>query len=346
MDKEKARILIVDDEVYIREILSATLQEAGYRCVSVATVEAAESVLGSQRIDIALTDVRMPNKDGKDLLQFIQKNYPGIVVIMVTALDSASLAIEMIRAGAYDYLIKPFNLEQVVIAADRAVEKRKLESASHDYQKYLELMAEERAAETRRLFYSMTRVLVHLLDLKVPFNAGHVMRVAELSRWVARDLKMTEDGVRKVYLAGLLHDVGMITARDVLLTKSTPLTADERRHIQMHSAKAEEVLRPILDDEEVLKYIRHHRERFDGTGYPDGLKGQIIPLGARIIAVTEAFDAMTRTRPYRQVLSRSQALSELRRCAGTQFDTNVVTVFQEIYERGFAEIDQNPAGQA
>jgi response regulator RpfG family c-di-GMP phosphodiesterase len=307
--------------------------------VCVATVEAAEAVLASQRIDIALTDVRMPGKEGTDLLQHINHNYPGIVVIMVTALDSASLAIEMIRAGAYDYLVKPFNLEQVVIAADRAVEKRRLETASRDYQKYLELMAEERAAETRRLFYSMTRVLVHLLDLKVPFNAGHVMRVAELSRWVARDLKMTEDGVRKVYLAGLLHDVGMITAKDVLLTKATPLTEDERRHIQVHSAKAEEVLRPILDDEEVLKYIRHHRERFDGTGYPDGLKGQIIPLGARIIAVTEAFDAMTRTRPYRQTLSRTQALSELRRCSGTQFDISVVTVFQELFEKGFAEIE-------
>jgi putative two-component system response regulator len=340
MDKDKARVLIVDDEIYIQEILSATLQEAGYRCVCVATVEAAEAVLASQRIDIALTDVRMPGKGGTDLLQHINKNYPGIVVIMVTALDSASLAIEMIRAGAYDYLVKPFNLEQVVIAADRAVEKRRLEAASRDYQKYLELMAEERAAETRRLFYSMTRVLVHLLDLRVPFNAGHVMRVAELSRWVARDLKMTEDGVRKVYLAGLLHDVGMITAKDVLLTKTTPLTEDERRHIQAHSAKAEEVLRPILDDEEVLKYIRHHRERFDGTGYPDGLKGQIIPLGARIIGVTEAFDAMTRTRPYRQALSRTQALSELRRCTGTQFDINVVTVFQELYEKGFGEIEQ------
>ena len=340
MDKEKARVLIVDDEIYIQEILSATLQEAGYRCVCVATFEAAEAVLASQRIDIALTDVRMPGRGGADLLQYIHQNYPGIVVIMVTALDSAALAIEMIRAGAYDYLVKPFNLEQVVIAADRAVEKKRLETASRDYQKYLELMAEERAAETRRLFYSMTRVLVHLLDLKVPFNAGHVLRVAELSRWVARDLKMTEDGVRKVYLAGLLHDVGMITAKDVLLTKSTALTADERHHIQEHSAKAEEVLRPILDDEEVLKYIRHHRERFDGTGYPDGLKGQIIPLGARIIAVTEAFDAMTRTRPYRQALAHTQALSELRRCSGTQFDIKVVAVFQELYEKGFAEIEQ------
>ncbi len=341
MDKEKARILIVDDEIYIQEILSATLQDAGYRCVAAGTVEEAENVLATQRIDIALSDIRMPGRDGADLLKHIQSKYPDVVVIMVTALDSAAIAIEMIRAGAYDYLVKPFNLDQVVIAADRAVEKRRLEASNRDYQKYLELAAEERAAETRRLFYSMTRVLVHLLDLKVPFNAGHVMRVAELSRWVARDLKMTEDGIRKVYLAGLLHDVGMITAKDVLLTKSTALTPDERRHIQTHSAKAEEVLRPILDDEEVLKYIRHHRERFDGTGYPDGLKGQIIPLGARIIGVTESFDAMTRTRPYRQALTRSQALAELQRCSGTQFDPNVVTVFQALYENGFAELDHS-----
>jgi putative two-component system response regulator len=156
---------------------------------------------------------------------------------------------------------------------------------------------------------------------------------------------MTDDGVRKVYLAGLLHDVGMITAKDLLLTKAGSLTADERQHIREHSAMAEEVLRPILDDEEVLKYIRHHRERYDGTGYPDGLKGQIIPLGARIISVVESFDAMSRSRPYRAALSPAQAVAELRRCSSTQFDQNVVAVFEEVYDKNFAELNQSPAAE-
>jgi len=339
MDKEKARVLIVDDEIYIQEILQATLEEAGYQCVRVGTADEALTALAERRFDIAFTDIRMPGKPGTELLSEIRRHYPDVVIIMVTALDSAGVALDTIRAGAYDYIVKPFNLDQVLIAADRALEKRRLESANRDYLKYLELAAEEKSVETRRLFYSMTRVLVHLLDVRLPFNAGHALRVAELSRYVAHELRMTEDGVRKVYLAGLLHDVGMITAKDVLLTKTSPLTEDERRHIQHHSAMAEEVLRPILDDEEVLGYIRHHRERYDGTGYPDGLKGPIIPLGARIIAVTEAFDAMTRSRPYRKPLGTTEAMAELRRCSATQFDRQVATVFEELYESGFGGDD-------
>lgn len=340
MDKDKGRVLVIDDEIYIQEVLKATLEEAGYECVCAGTAEDAQTALASQHFDVAFTDIRMPGKSGTELLADIHNIYPDVVVIMVTAIDSAATAIETIQAGAYDYIVKPFNLDHILISANRALEKRRLERANRDYQKYLEQMAEDRAAETRRLFFSMTQVLVRLLDRKIPFNSGHEMRVAELSRHLARDLRMTDDGVRKVYLAALLHDVGMITAKDLFLTKAGALTAEERQHIREHSMMAEEVLRPILDDEEVLKYIRHHRERYDGTGYPDGLKGQLIPLGARVLAVTEAFDAMTRSRPYRQTLSTDQAIAELRRCSGTQFDQHVVAVFEDVYGRNFGELNQ------
>jgi response regulator RpfG family c-di-GMP phosphodiesterase len=340
MEKDKGRILIVDDEVYIQEVLKATLEDAGYGCVSVGTAEDALAALASQHFDLAFADIRMPGKSGTELLADIHNVYPDVVVIMVTAVDSAATAIDTIRAGAYDYIIKPFNLDHILISANRALDKRRLERANRDYQRHLEQMAEDRAAETRRLFYSMTQVLVRLVDLKIPFNSGHAVRVAELSRHLARELRMTDDGVRKVYLAALLHDVGMITAKDLFLTKAGALTAEERQHIREHSMMAEDVLRPILDDDEVLKNIRHHRERFDGTGYPDGLKGQLIPLGARVIAVAEAFDAMTRNRPYRLALGTEQAMAELRRCASTQFDLQVVTVFQDVYGRSFGDLSQ------
>jgi len=339
MEKDKGRVLIIDDEMYIQEVLKATLEEAGYDCVCVGTAEDALTALASQHFDIAFTDIRMPGKSGTELLADIHNVYPDVVVVMVTAIDSAATAIDTIRAGAYDYIVKPFNLDHIMISANRALDKRRLERAARDYQKYLEQTAEDRAAETRRLFYSMTQVLVRLLDLKVPFNSGHAVRTAELSRHLARELRMTDDGVRKVYLAALLHDVGMITAKDLFLTKAGALTDEERQHIREHSMMAEDVLRPILDDGEVLKYIRHHRERFDGTGYPDGLKGQLIPLGARVVAVCEAFDAMTRIRPYRSALKVEQAMSELRRCSSTQFDQHVVAVFEDIYRRNFGELN-------
>ncbi len=344
MDKNKGQILIVDDEVYIQEILKSTLEDAGYECVALSNAEEALSELATRSFDLAFTDIRMPGKQGTELLQDIRAAYPEVVVVMITALDSAGMAIESMRLGAYDYIVKPFNLDQVLVSAHRALDKRRLENANREYQKYLLQVADERAAETRRLFYSMTQVFIHLLDLKAPFNEGHSLRVAEKARYVARELRMTDDGVRKVYLAALLHDVGMILVEDMLLVKQGHLTPDEQRHIQERTALATEVLKPILDDEEILKCIRHHRERYDGSGYPDHLKGNLIPLGARIIAVVETFDAITIGRPYRLPRSPEDAIKELIRCSHTQFDPQVVTVFADLYDRIFRNLSPYTIG--
>jgi putative two-component system response regulator len=344
MINDKARILVVDDEVYIQEILKSTLEDAGYECIAVSDAESALEELASQNFDIVLSDIRMPGRQGTELLQDIRNEYPEIVVLMITAVDNANTAIESMRLGAYDYIIKPFNLDRVLMSVNRALDKRRLEKAAREYQKYLHQIAEERAAETRRLFYSMTQVFVHMLDLKTPFNEGHSRRVAEKSRYVARELRMTDDGVRKVYLAALLHDVGTIFVEDMLLNKEGALTPDEMRHVREKSSLADEVLRPILDDEEVLKVIRHKRERYDGTGYPDGLKGNLIPLGARVIAVVEAYDAITSGRPYRLPRSPDDAIQELKRCALTQFDPQVVTVFADLHERIFKNVNQFSMG--
>jgi putative two-component system response regulator len=345
MNGNKAKILVVDDEIYIQEILKSTLEEAGYECVTAGDADAALAALASQNFDIALTDIRMPGKQGTELLLDIRASCPEMIVIMITAVDSAQTAVESMRLGAYDYIIKPFNLDQILISTNRALDKRRLENANREYQRYLLQIADERAAETRRLFYSMTRVFIHLLDRKSPFNEGHSLRVAEQARYVARELHMTDDGIRKIYLAALLHDVGTILVEDMLLNKQDVLTADEQRHIQERTAMAGEVLKPILDDEEVLKLIRHNREHFDGSGYPDHLRGNLIPLGARIIAVVEAFDAITMGRPYRPPRSPEEALRELARCAQTQFDPQVVTVFADLYERMFQKQSPSSIGQ-
>lgn len=344
MSQPKASALIVDDEIYIQEILKATLEESAFECAAVGDVDAAESQLAKRPFDLVFLDIRMPGKPGTSLLTHIRKNHPDIVVVMVTALDSAAQAIETIHMGAYDYIIKPFNLEQVVVAAKRALEKRRLETANREFQKYLEQVAEERAAETRRLFYSMTQVLIGLMELKAPFKTGQLRKIAEMSRYVARELKMTEDGVRKVYLAALLHDVGMMSIEDMLLAKKESLTEQELRQIHEHTAVAENVLKPILDDEEVLKYIRHHHERYDGSGYPDGLRGNIIPLGARIITVVEAFVAMVHERPYRKAMGEEEAKAELHRCSASQFDPQVVTIFIHLYDQIFRNMDKSTMG--
>jgi response regulator RpfG family c-di-GMP phosphodiesterase len=341
---EKTRILVVDDEPYIQDILRTTLESEGYECVTAGSADEGMRRLSTIRFDLAFLDILLPGRRGTDLLKDIRQAHPDIVVIMITALDGASSAVQAIRLGAYDYIVKPFRLDEVLVATARAVEKRRLEAAAAEYRKHLELAAEERAAETRRLFYSMTQVLVRLLELKVPVFAGHGARVAEMSRYVAHEMKMPEQNVRQVYLAGLLHDIGMVAVTDLLLNKQAALTADEYRLVRIHPATAEDVLRPILADDEVLKYIRHHHERFDGTGYPDNLKGTDIPLGARIIAVADAFDSMTQNRPYRDAVTPDEALVELDRCSDTQFDRLVVHIFRELYEQVFRNFDKSHMG--
>lgn len=340
MTKNKVTVLIIDDEADIRELLQTILGDAGYQCTAVACVDDALAHLAVREFDLAFSDILMPGRPVAELLKEIRAHHPNLKVIMITALNTAESAVEFIRMGATDYIVKPFNLNEVITAADRAMEKKRMDLANREFQKYLEQMAEDRAAHAHRLFYSITQILVRLLELRTPFDAGHSVNVAEIARHVAFELKMTKDGIRKVYLAALLHDVGMIPIEDLLIQKRGALTPEEYRQIQEHSALAETVLKPVLDDGEVLKYIRHHHERYDGAGYPDGLKGNIIPLGARIVALAEAFDAMTRSRPYRNAMSPQLALAELQRCAETQFDPQVVAVFTGIFEQILHDLRQ------
>ena len=260
---------------------------------------------------------------------------------MLTAIDNTGTAIESMRLGAYDYIVKPFNLDQVLISVNRALDKRRLENANREYQK---VSAPDRGGarggDTPAFLFDDPGVSSICSISKRRSTKGIRRRVAEKARYVARELRMTDDGVRKVYLAALLHDVGTILVEDMLLNKEGALTPEEMRRIQEKSSLADEVLRPILDDEEVLKFIRHKRERYDGTGYPGGLKGNLIPLGARVIAVVEAFDAITSGRPYRLPRAPEEAVLELKRCTPTQFDPQVVTVFADLYERIFKNINQ------
>jgi response regulator RpfG family c-di-GMP phosphodiesterase len=332
MQKNKANILIATAEAAVQEQLASFFRRAGYQYESVTNVEAALDELAARPFDLAFADIRTPGSPLQEFLQQLQEFHPEVVVVVIAAADAVEAASAYVQMGAYDYVTTPFSLEHVLSCTNRALEKKRLEDTNREFQTYLAQMVEERAAATQRLMYGITQVLIRLLELRVPFDVGHAVNVAEISRRIARGLKMTADGVHKVYLAALLHDVGMIPIRDFLIHKHGPLTKEEYRQIQEHTSLAEAVLKPVIDDDEVLRYIRHHHERYDGTGYPDGLKGNIIPLGARIVAVAEAFDSMIRSRPYRKALPSEAALEELQRYADKQFDRKVVGAFLEISE--------------
>lgn len=345
MVNTKPAILIVENEIYVQELLQATFQGEGYECEIAADMESAVAYASIRDFDLVFVDISVPGNTGTELLTRLKAIRPNTAVIVLTAVDSAETAAASMRAGAFDYILKPFSLDRVVSAVAEAMEKRGLEATNREYQKYLEQTTGEHDSQTRRFFDSMAAVLATLLEQKPIFREGYLTFIAEVSRQVAREFKMTEDGARKVYVAALLHDLGMLGLEDMLLIKAGALTPEEQLKIREHITLTENLLKPIMEDDEIMKYIRHHHEWYDGNGYPDGLRGNIIPLGARIIAVTDAYAAMTRGRPYKQALNSGEALAQLHQNSGTHFDPQVVSVFEQVYERFFRKLERNPASR-
>jgi putative two-component system response regulator len=331
MTAKKGVILLVDDEAMIRQLLSQKLSSEGYRCEQAANAEQALEKLEKDSIELVILDIKMPGKSGVQLLPEIKAKYPDTAVIMATAVDDASIAINCMKAGAYDYLTKPFNLEEVGFSVTRALERRRLELENRDYQQHLEQKVEEQAQKIRTSFFNAITALAYALEAKDFYTSGHSQRVTEISVAIAKHLGLDKENIEKIRLASLVHDIGKIGVREVVLNKPGSLSDEEYEHVRLHSVTGERILKPIVDDGDILKAVRHHHERYDGTGYPDGLKGEQIPQLARIIAVADTFDAMTSERPYRKALTKEAACAEVERCRGTQFDPEAADAFLEVW---------------
>jgi putative two-component system response regulator len=331
MDRKKGVILLVDDEAMIRRLLSQKLSAEGYRCEQAANAEQALEKLEEDSIELVILDIRMPGKSGLELLSEIKAKYPDTAVVMATAIDDASTAINCMKAGAYDYVTKPFNLDEVSFSVRRALEKRRLELENRDYQQHLEQKVEEQAQKIRASFFNAITALAYALEAKDVYTSGHSQRVTEISEAIAEHLGLPKETIEKIRLAGLVHDIGKIGVRESVLNKPGSLSDEEFKHVRLHSQTGERILKPIVDDKEILKAVRHHHERYDGWGYPDGLQGEQIPLLARIIAVADTFDAMTSERSYRKALTKEEACAEVERCRGTQFDPEAADAFLEVW---------------
>lgn len=328
MTPEKRRsILIVDDEGTIRRLLARALSVKGYQCREAANVEQAVELLSANNIDLVILDIMMPGKSGIEFLPELKAGYPDTAVIMATATADINTAIQCMKQGAFDYIVKPFNLDEVYISVDRTLVMKRLELENRAYQQQLEERVEEQAGKIRASFLNSIRALAFALEASDDYTSGHSQRVSNIASSIARKLGLPGEYIDRIVLAGLVHDIGKIGIRDSILNKPGKLTADEWEDVQKHPEIGERILSPIAGDEELLKFIRHHHDRFDGTGYPDALKGFQIPMGARILAVADAYEAMTSERPYRKPLTTEQARAEIERGKGTQFDPSVVDAF-------------------
>ncbi len=329
------RCLIVDDEPSLRSALKRVMQGEGFTCFEASSGSVALDVLDSEPIALVLSDVRMPEMSGPELLREVRARYPEMAMMMITAVAEVDVAVSCLSMGAMDYITKPFLIDEVRARVAQAMEKRRLLLENKDYQLRLEDKVKVQQDRLESLFLAGIQSLADALELKDPYTRGHSVRVSQLGSVTARELGMEVELVKSIELGGHLHDVGKIGVREDVLNKRGPLTDEEYEHIMTHPLLGWRILRPLLADNPVpLNVVRHHHERVDGTGVPDRLGGTDIPVEARIIAVADAFDAMMSKRPYRGGLEFDDTLAELRAGAGSQFDPQVVDAFVDVAYRG------------
>ncbi len=331
---EDASILIVDDEMTMREVLFRNLRAVGYQTRVAGSVAEALAALDREPADLVLSDVMMPGGTGLELLEQVKARYPDTAVVMVTALADIQAAIDALKLGAADYLLKPFSLDQVDLSVSRALTQRRLVLENHAYQVELERkVAEKTRALTRaleemeRIYDATIEVLGAALDYRDSETEGHCERVTRYTVALARTMGCTSEQVKQIERGAYLHDLGKIGIPDAILLKPGKLTEDEWEVMKSHAEKGYLMLRDIAFLKEAAEIVYSHQERYDGSGYPRGLKGEEIPLGARIFAVADTLDAMTSDRPYRKGLSFKASLHEVQRYSGTQFDPKVVEAF-------------------
>lgn len=333
-----ARCLIVDDDVQVRHVLTRVIQTHGLSALEASTGADALAVLDREgEVPVCISDIYMPEMDGVTFLREALKRYPDMAVIMLTGVAEVHTAVECLKLGALDYIAKPVMIEEVRVRLDKALEKRDLVLQNRFYQQHLETRVRELDRTNKLSVINGVQMLVHALEAKDAYTSGHSSRVARYGTRTAVLLGFTGESLEHVRLGGELHDIGKIGTREDILRKPGPLTAEEFQHIKVHTTLGEKILAPFLSTSpSVLRIVRSHHERIDGSGFPDSLQGDQIPLEARVIAVVDAYDAMTTNRAYRQPRTPPEAILELRRCAGVHFDAAVVEAFLRAHGNGAA----------
>ncbi len=341
-------ILVVDDEEAIREVVSTMLESKGYRCAVAHNGRAAQEQIKRDTPDLVLSDMIMPEMDGIKLLEWVRQYDPDVPVIMVTAIHDISTALEAIRRGAYDYILKPFEKDQLFLGVNRALQHRRLVNENRRYQLDLEQQVRDRTARLQEALDQLEQsyddtleALGSALDLKDAELEGHCQRVTAFCIFIAKAMPVPDEYLPIIARAAFLHDIGKMAIRDDILRKPGPLTNDEKKIMRTHCEIGYNMLIRIPFLRDPAEIVLAHQEFYDGSGYPRGLKGEEIPLGARIFAVADSLDAMISDRPYRRKLPMSHALEEIRRCSGSQFDPEVVKVFLSIPEQHWLDLREN-----
>lgn len=346
-----ATILTVDDDPIVQKILEANLKSKNFKVIQAKEGKSAIKLLGDNQIDLVICDMNMPKVSGLEVLGFITKNFPLIPVIMLTAQDDINSVVNTMRKGAFDYLPKPFerkalflSIEKGMIHKNRLEHTLALEKENSEYKKRLEEMVFEKAAELqrksesyqnlnrelKRAHFETVQVLTEILVGRDEYRADHCNSTHRYCLKFGEKMDLTNEQLEHLSYATLLRDIGEIFIDPQILNKPSRLTADEYRQIRDHPVLSIDLLKKVSYFKPILPIVRGHHEWFNGTGYPDGLKGGQIPLLARIIHVCDAFVAMTNDRAYRSAMPIQQALLIMEKNKGTQFDPKLIDIFNHV----------------
>ena len=314
-DERPGRVLVVDDSEPNRELIAAYLEQAGHQVLMAGS--GAEALLAVQHkgVDLVLLDIMMPGMDGYEVCTRMRQNFATRLtpVVLVTSLDDRSDRIRGMDAGADDFLSKPVNQTELLARVRSLLRVKRLT---------------DQLDSSETVIFTLARAV----EAKDPYTEQHTARVGDYARAIATAAGLTSEEQAAVYRCGMVHDIGKIAISDVILLKPAKLTLAEFESMKRHSLIGEEIVRPLRSAAMLMPAIRHHHERWDGSGYPDGLKGTAIPLNARIVAISDAFDAMTSDRPYRRAMSIDQARAILTEGRASQWDADLVDRFLTLPE--------------
>lgn len=340
----RPRILIVDDEPEITAILT-DLFSAKHDCVTAGSAEQALERLSQSDFELVVSDITMPGMSGLEMIPHVKSKSPNTVVVMISGMQTVESAIGALRLGAFDYVMKPFDLRQVEAVVKRALEHQDLIVAKQRYEDHLEELVEQRTAELDQTLNSLEdayrstlKALTAALETRDLETHGHSERVVTYSLRLGREYGLDTHRMKSLEFGSLLHDIGKIGVPDLILRKPAKLTEEEWVLMKQHPTHGQQILRGIEFLEGAARVVAQHHEKWDGSGYPLGLSGEEIDLCARIFSVADAFDAMTSNRVYRKGKPYQAAAQELDDWAGKQFDPEVVTAFHRVPQSDWDEL--------